>query len=165
MGLGTMFFLTPTVGWAFPLLWPALMSAAGALGYKHYTAVVNDVALQGKLTQEMKSLRSVVLPLENVVKDIVSEEVGREQVLRFVKDDIVLIFKKDMRGKFSIEVMGPETMTQRQLELIGMEFASNVIQQFAYNKMAVEMERKGASIVEEEVNERGDIVLKLRRWD
>lgn len=159
------FAITPTVGWAIPLLWPALLSAAGALGYKLYTSTAEDAPLRGKLTKELMQQRIVKLPLDQVVKDLVSEEVGREEVLRFVKDKITVVFKRDIRGKFTIEVMGPETYTTRQLEQMGMEFAGTLVQQFAYNRMATELERKGANVVNEEVNENGDIVLKLRRWE
>jgi hypothetical protein len=165
MGLGTIFILTPAVGWATPLLWPIVFSVAGALGYRQLTSTADDAILRGELNKELNELKIATLPLDQIVKDMVAEEVGREQVLRFVKGDIVLVFKKDSRGKFSVEASGPIRMTKRELEAAGLEFAQNVVQQFAYNKMAAEMERRGANIVGEEVNENGDIVLKLRRWD
>jgi hypothetical protein len=159
------YILTPSVGWTLPLLWPALLSAAGMLGYKLFTSMAEDAPLRGKITKQMEHLKIVTLPLDQVVKDVVSEEIGREQVLRFVKDDIVVVFKRDVRGKFTIEVMGPDTMSTRELEIIGMEFAGTLVQQFAYNKMAAEMERRGANVISEQVDENGDIVLKLRRWE
>lgn len=159
------YVLTPAVGWALPLLWPALLSAAGALGYSLYTSSADDAPLRGKLSAEMNKLKTVTLPLEQVVKDVVSEEVGREQVLRFTKDNIMIIFKRDTRGKFTIEVMGPSTMSRQELQILGTEFAGTLVQQFAYNRMAAEMERRGANVIGEEVNENGDIVLKLRRWE
>jgi hypothetical protein len=165
MGLGTIFVVTPTVGWALPMLWPLVISAAAAMGYKLYTSTADDAPLRGQLNKEMNSLRIVSLPLESVVKDMIADEVGREQVLRFSKDEIVLIFKRDVRGKFLVEVMGPTHMTALQLRAHAMEFAGIIVQQFAYNKMAAEMERRGANVVGEEVNENGDIVLKLRKWD
>lgn len=165
MGLGAIFILTPTVGWATPLLWPILFTVAGALGYRQLTSVADDALLKGELNRELNNIKTVTLPLDQLVKDMVSEEVGREQVLRFVKEDIVLVFKKDARGKFTIEVCGSKDRTTRELKAMGMEFAQNVIQQFSYNRMAQEMERRGANIIGEEVNENGDIVLKLRRWD
>lgn len=162
---GMIFVLTPTVGWAIPLLWPALLSAAGALGYKLYTSTEADAPLRGELTREMESLKIARLSLDSVIKDIVSEEVGREQVFRFAKDDIVLVFKRTVRGEFVVEVMGSDKYTTAELHRMGYEFASSVVQQFAFNKMAAEMERRGAHVVEEEVNENGDIVLRLRKWD
>jgi hypothetical protein len=165
MALGTIFILTPTVGWAMPLVWPLVLTVAGALGYKQLTSTADGAALRGELNRELNSLKTVTLNLDQVVKDMVADEVGREQVLRFQKGDIVVVFKRNLRGKFTIEVSGPDTMTTRQLEHAGHEFAGTLVQQFAYNKMAAEMERRGANIIGEEVNENGDIVLKLRRWD
>jgi hypothetical protein len=135
------------------------------MGYKLYTSSAEDAPLRGKLTKELVHSRIAKLPLDHVVKDMVADEVGREQVLRFVKDNITVVFKRDLRGKFTIEVMGPDTMSTRELERIGMEFAGSLVQQFAYNRMATELERKGANVVGEEINENGDIVLKLRRWE
>lgn len=165
MSIPMIYVLTPTVGWALPLLWPIVMSTAGAMGYKLYTSAADDALLRGKLTREMMKLRSVQLPLDQVVKDMVADEVGREEVLRFVKDEITVIFKRDVRGKFLVEVMGPVEKTKLELERIGMEFASTLVQQFAYNRMVQEMERRGGNIVQEERNEQGDIVLTVRRWE
>jgi len=162
--IGTIYVLSPTVGWAFPLVWPAVLAAAGAAGYKLYTPTSDDAPLRGRLTKQMNQQRIVTVPLDSVVKDVVADEVGRDQVLRFVKDNTVLVFKRDTRGKFSIQIMGPESMSTRELQTIGLEFASTLVQQFAYNKITKEMEVRGANVVSEDVNENGDIVLKLRRW-
>lgn len=165
MGLGSIFVLTPTIGWATPLVWPLVLAAAGAMGYKHLTSTADDAALRGDLNRELNSLKTAKLSLDEIVRNMMADEVGREQVLRFVKGEVFLVFKRDSRGKFSIEVSGPDKMTRRELEALGYEFAQTIVQQFAYNKMAAEMERRGANIIGEEVNENGDIVLKLRRWD
>lgn len=165
MALGTIFILTPTVGWAMPLVWPLVLTVAGALGYQQLTSTADGAVLRGELNRELNSLKTVTLNLDSVVKEMVADEVGREQILRFQKGEVVVVFKRNLRGKFAIEVSGPETMTRRQLEQSGYEFAGTLVQQFAYNKMAAEMERRGANIIGEEINENGDIVLKLRRWD
>lgn len=160
------FVLTPTVGWALPLVWPIVLSIAGGMGYRLYTSTAEDAPMRGgQLTQDLQQAKIVRLSLDQVIRDIVSDEVGREQVLRFVKGDVVVVFKRDVRGRFAIEVMGSDDKTTRELEAVGMQFAGELIQQFAYNRMAAEMERRGANVVGEEVNENGDIVLKLRRWD
>ena len=149
-----------------PLLWPLLLSTADALGYRLYTSQADDAPLRGKLTREINKLRVVKLSFDQMLQtEVVAEEVGRDQVLRFVRDDIVLLFVRDTRGKFTIEVMGPDSSTKRELEHAGTEFAMTLVQQFAYNRMAREMELRGANVVDEEVNENGDIVLKLRRWE
>lgn len=164
MGIGTIFVLTPAVGWSLPLIWPFVLSAAGALGYQALTSAADDAVLRGELNSQLNSLRIVKLPLERIVKDMVADEVKRDQVMRFQRGDVILIFRRDERGKFFVEVMGPEAKTQIELEHAGLEFASELVQQFAYNKMAQEMERRGAQVVEEEIQENGDIVLRMRRW-
>lgn len=163
--LSMMYFLTPSVGWAVPLVWPLALAVAGALGYKACTSVDDGALLRGDINHELNNLRTVQLPLENMVKQMVADEVGREQVLRFKRDKTVLVLKRNSRGHFAIEVSGPRAMTAHSLQVAGMEFAQELVQQFACNRMARELERKGAHVVGEEVNENGDIVLKLRRWD
>lgn len=165
MALGSLFILTPTIGWAAPLIWPVALAAAGALGYKHVTSTADGAPLRGELNQAINNQKVVKLDLEVQVTDAVEDEVGRDKFLRFEKGEIVILFQRDLRGKFSAKVSGPDTMTRRELEYAGKEFLSAITQQFAYHKMAVEMERRGTNIVGEEITEEGDIVLKLRRWD
>lgn len=165
MPIGSLFILTPTIGWAAPLVWPVVLAAAAALGYKHVTSTADNAPLRGQLNQAINSQKVVEIPLEAQVSDAVEGDVGRDKFLRFEKGDIVILFQRDLRGRFSVKVSGPDTMTRRELEFAGREFLGAVVQQFAYNKMAQEMERRGANIVGEEVTEEGDIVLKLRRWE
>jgi hypothetical protein len=162
--MGAIFVLTPTVGWSLPLVWPIVMSVAAALGYKTFTSTADDAPLRGKLTAALKRARIVKLQLDELVTGVVADEVGRDQVLRFVRDDITLVFKRDARGKFSIEVMGDQKHTPQELRALGMEFAFALIQQFAYNRVVTEMEKRGATVVGEEVDKEGNIVLKMRRW-
>lgn len=165
MSLGSIFILTPTIGWATPLIWPVILAVAGAMGYKQLTSTSEKALLRGELNSQLNSIKSIEIAIEQQVSDTVEGEVGRDQVLRFTKGDIIVTFKRDLRGKFTIQVSGPDTMTRRELYFLGQEFLGAITQQFAYNKMAQEMERRGANIVGEEVNENGDIVLKLRRWE
>jgi hypothetical protein len=162
--MGMLFVLTPTVGWSMPLLWPILLSTAGALGFKLFTSTADDAPLRGRLTSTLKKMRTVRLDLDELVTGVVAEEVGRDEVLRFVRDDVTLVFKRDARGKFSIEVMAPAKYKPAELRAIGLQFALGLVQQFAYHRITTEMERRGANIVAEHVEEDGTIVLDMRRW-
>lgn len=164
MTLGALYILTPTVGWAAPLLWPVVLAAAGALGYRQLTASASDSRARTKL-EAMAGTRTFQLKIETEVTEAVAEDLRRDQSVTFSRDDIVLTFARDLRGQFFIQVTGPENQSRRQLEGLAREFLGVVVQQYAYNKMAREMERRGANVVGEEVTEEGDIVLKLRRWD
>jgi hypothetical protein len=165
MTLGALYILTPTVGWAAPLVWPIALAAAGLLGYKHVTGTAESAALRAQAEGAVQSTRTIELNLDVEITDVVSDDLKRDQVLVFTRDDIALTFQRDLRGKFSVRVAGPAEKSRRELEGLGREFIGVVVQQFAYNKMAQEMERRGANVVGEEVTEEGDIVLKLRRWE
>lgn len=147
------------------MLWPLALTAAAALGYKQVTSTADNAVLRGEANSSINTMKTVEVPLEVEITDAVEDEIARDQVLRFQKDNIIVTFKRDLRGKFSVQIAGPDTMTTRELQYVGREFLNTVVQQFAYNKMAAEMERRGTNIVGEEITEEGDIVLKLRRWD
>lgn len=165
MPLGSIYILTCTMGWSLPFVWPIVISAAGSLGYKTVTNLDENSRLKGDINKEINSLQSVKLAIDHQVTEVIDEQVKRDESLQFEKDEITIIFKRDLRGKFSVEVMGPKTKSRQELTALGHEFLGVVVQQFSYNRMAEQMERRGANIIGEEVTEDGDIVLKLRRWE
>lgn len=162
--LGTIFVITPTLGWSWPVLSPLIIGVAATLGYRHMTAPGADRSRAGVLAKSMAKRRTAVLPLESVLLEPVADEVKREQRLVFEKDGIEAVFRRDVRGKFAVEVSGPENFTLNQLRRAGEEFAFALIQQFAHNRVVQEMERRGMVITGEEVAANGDIVIRGRRW-
>ena len=159
------FAITPIVGWSWPALLPIISAAAGVLGYKHFTEPPKTPNwLQGKIEAEVENLRKTTLELDEVVQDVVAEELGREERIDFAKDDIILTFRKDVRGKMHIEIRAPIGYSNRQLRARAMEFAGAIIQQFVYNRLATELDRRGVQIVEEEELENGDLRLQVRKW-
>jgi len=156
--------IVPVLGWSFVVLSPLIMAAAGALGYSTLTGKKLNDWLQKELVDNLRNYRKVTIPLENYIKEIAAEEIGREERLDFKKTDIVLTFRKDALGKLYVEVTGPRTIPSAELTTMGDEFARNIIQQFAHHKIARELDQRGVHIVEEEVNEEGDIILHTRKW-
>ena len=156
--------IVPVLGWSFVVLSPLIMAAAGALGYSTLTGKKLNDWLQKELVDNLRNYRKVTIPLEDYIKEIVAEELGREERLDFKKTDIVLTFRKDALGKLYVEVTGPRTIPSAELTTMGDEFARNIIQQFAHHKIARELDQRGVHIVEEEVNEEGDIILHTRKW-
>ncbi len=157
--------ITPIIGWSWPALLPIISAAAGYVGFVKFTSTDNSAWLKGKIAKEIESLRTVTIPLDEILTDVVSEEIGREERLDFRKEDIVLTFRKDIHGKFFIEVTGARTKTARELRQIGDEFARELIQLFAHNRIARELDRRGVQVVEETTNEDGAIVLRIRKWN
>lgn len=164
MALGSIFVLTPILGWSWPALTPIIAAAAGAAGYRAMTGSTNKKRVLNQLEKQLVNRRVVEIPLETHIKDIVEEQVGYEEELQFEKDDLVLTFGHDARGKFRIRVIGPTSRTAVELRMAGDEFARELIQQFAYNRIATELDRRGVQVVEETVDEEGNIVLSTRRW-
>ena len=156
--------IVPVLGWSFVVLSPLIMAAAGALGYSTLTGKKLNDWLQKELVDNLRNYRKVTIPLEDYIKEIAAEELGREERLDFKKTDIVLTFRKDALGKLYVEVTGPRTIPSAELTTMGDEFARNIIQQFAHHKIARELDQRGVHIVEEEVNEEGDIILHTRKW-
>ncbi|OQB21833.1 MAG: hypothetical protein BWY12_01218 [candidate division BRC1 bacterium ADurb.Bin183] len=157
--------ITPILGWTWVMLSPLVMATAGALGYKALTGDTLNDWLQKELANDLKNLRKVCVPLEEVVADIVAEEMGREERLDFTKNNIVLTFRKDAHGKFFVEVTGPKTLTMPELLNMGDEFARTIVQQFSHHRIARELDMRGVHIVGEEVAENGDIIIQTRKWN
>lgn len=157
--------ITPILGWTWVMLSPLVMATAGALGYKALTGDTLNDWLQKELANELKNLRKVRVPLEEVAADIVAEEMGREERLDFTKNNIVLTFRKDAHGKFFVEVTGPKTLTMPELLNMGDEFARTIVQQFSHHRIARELDMRGVHIVGEEVAENGDIIIQTRKWN
>lgn len=163
MGLGSIFILTPMVGWSWPALVPVLGATAAAFGYKALTEPEKPV-LRGRLTKKLDELKRVKLPLDSVLTDVISDDLGAEERMAFRDGEILLVFRKDAKGKFFVEVSGPHKYTGTQLQIRAEDFAREIVRKFAYHKMVEQIERRGATVVEESVETDGRIVVKSRQW-
>lgn len=163
MGAGMLYVLTPMVGWSWPALVPILGATAAALGYKALTDSAKPV-LKGRLTKKLEEIKRVTMPLDSMLTDVISEDLGAEERMSFQDGEILLVFRKDARGKFFVEVSGPHKYTGTQLQVRAEDFAREIIRKFAYHKMVEQIERRGATVVEESVEDDGRIVVKSRQW-
>jgi hypothetical protein len=160
-----LYIVVPTLGWTWPSLLPLAIAAAAGYGYKKLTDTDQSAWLRGRLTTEMENRRRVSVPIDELVGDVIGEEVGRDERLLFERDDYRLIFRRDPRGKFFVDVLGPKTAAARDMREEAMAFARDLTQEFVYNRLVQEMETRGLNIVKEHVeNESGDIVLDIRKW-
>lgn len=163
--IGSIFLLTPTLGWAWPAVAPIATLVAAGMGFRVMTESAKNPLVQSKLTRQMNRIHRVTIPLDDVITDVISEEVGIEERLTFERDEFLLVFRKDGRGKFHVEVSGPKSQTVMNLRIRGEEFARELVKKFAYHKMVQQIERRGASIVEEVANEADEsVTLKARQW-
>lgn len=157
-----MLVILPMIGWAWPALLPIAGAVAGALGYKVLTDPKGP--LRGAVTRQLETMRRETVALDQVLADVIAEEIGTEERLMFQRDDFILVFRKDARGKFFVEVSGPAEKTALDLKTRAEEFARELVRKFAYNRLAQQLQRAGATVVQEDVAEDGRITLQARRW-
>jgi hypothetical protein len=160
--MGMIWFVTNALGWSFPALLPIVTAAAGALGYIEIPRLPQRSRLRGRLNRWLAGLRMVEIPLERV--EVISERLGRDQELLFKKDDILLVFRRDERGRFSLRVIGPRTQTYLQLQVVGREFAELVIRKFTLQRITEELERRGISIAHVGTTGSGEQEIIARKW-
>jgi hypothetical protein len=172
MALGSIIALTPAAGFAWPALLPAALLAASHLGYqwvedpkKSGLPVLN--ALKRKLLQTRLVTLDLRQELANREKpinvEVVEEELQSDQQMVWTRDEVTLIFRKDARGRFFIDAMGPAKMTDKELKARASEFAREMVRNFAVNRVVQELEKANVAVVDEKIEE-GDVVIKLRRW-
>lgn len=154
--------LTPAIGWAWPALLPILSSVAASLGFQKFSHPTG--MLRGGVSNEMDQLRIERVALDSVLADVIAEEIGTEKRLTLKRDDIVLVFRKDALGKFHVDVMGPNSRTAMELKALGEQFAVELVQKFAYNKIITQLERTGVTVIDEKVEPDGRIILRTRKW-
>jgi len=157
-----MIFIIPAIGWAWPALLPLAGAAASALGYKTFSDPKGIVC--GRLTRKLERMRRESVALDSVLTEVIAEHLGNEERLMFTREDLILVFRKDARGKFFVDVAGPREKTALDLKIRAEEFARELIKKFAYHKIAEQLTRAGATIYEEQVEDNGRITMRARQW-
>ena len=114
--------------------------------------------MKDELEQLLKSLH-----LKCVLEQF-DDEVKRAEQLNFEKNGVVLTVLKDERGKLQIKVTGPKGSDAKMLQEEGRHFTQELAQLFAFNRAAEQIETLNAEVVDQQENEEGDIVLRVRRW-
>ena len=144
---------------AWPIISAAAVTVMASLGYATVSTMA-DVSVHNR--EEVNAANTVELELENSRE--VGETLGREEELVFAKDNIVVKFRRDIRGRLQVCVTG-DGMSKTQLREMGEELANKVVQQYVYNRVVSELENTDMSIIDQEVDEDETIKIKLRAWD
>ena len=140
---------------AWPIISAAAITVMASMGYAAVSTAV-DIAT------EVNVDNTVELEVENSQE--LGDTLGREEELVFAKDNIVVIFKRDIRGRLQVCVSG-DGISKTQLREMGEELANKVVQQYVYNRVVSELKDTEMSIIDQEVDEDETIKIKLRAWD
>jgi hypothetical protein len=137
------------------------MSAAATLGYQLAAEGV-EIARRGR--DSKKITRDIRLELPG--SEIVTEELERDQSLRFVRDGVCVEFGRDARGHATVTVSeSSKSHTDDELRAMGEELSNRIVRQHVYQKLTNEMRARDFVVVEEEANADQSIRLKVRHWE
>lgn len=150
--------LTPVVIAAWPAFSAAVVSAATSLGYQ----VISESFTCRDSAVADTSSRRVELEVEQ--SELVTGPLGRNQKLRVARDTVIVSFARDARGRATICVEG-KGCTDAELRAAGEELSERAVQRYVYERLMTEMEKRQFVVVEEEVDERHAIRLKVRHWE
>jgi hypothetical protein len=140
----------PAAAAAWPAIAAAAGAAAGALGFA-----------AGRTAQEIEQTAEVELPMENAEAAAAELSVAEETV--FVKDDVQVIFYRDVQGKAGVRVCG-QGHRDDELRAIGEQMANAIAQQYAYHRLKTELLKRNFNIAAEEVEEDGTVRLQVRTF-
>ena len=85
----------------------------------------------------------------------------RGETLVFAKDDIQVVFSRDLRGKLSVRVHS-DSLSQAELKALGEEFVAKVTQQYAYHRLMTELQQRNFTVASEETEADGTVRLQVR---
>lgn len=165
LAIPPLFVLTPLAGASFPALAPLILAAAGALGYKVLSAKgVQGGALNKKLRQQLREDVVVPLKTEDLIFNVFEDELRRAETIHLQRGVVELALIKDERGRVHLVARAKKGTDRDIVEREGREFAEELAQLYARNRVVEQLGQLNAEPVEETVDDNGEIVLKIRRW-
>ena len=141
----------PVIIGSWPLISGFVASAVASLGF----TAVSSVALSNRQQVGVAASNTVELELGSIVQE---EYAGQQQ---FVKDGITLTVKRNTQGKLVVFAQGQES--EAVLENAAKTFAGKMQQAYSYHKAMSQLRGCRFNVVSENVEEDGQIHIKLRR--
>ncbi len=151
--MSVVFVIVPSValgGW--PLLMAAIAAACSALGY-HVLRGERERIAASKVDEGVSLTLSA---------QALSDALEREETVTVVQGDVTITFYKDPRGRVTMHVNG-KNKTEAELREIGQTVMNRILQQYAYQRVMQELEKRGFVVVKEEVDENQVIRIRVRR--
>lgn len=154
--MSCVFFIgVPTIvavgGW--PVLCAAAVAAGATLGYRRM-----QVASENSETADT----AVEIEVPVASGDAVGESLAEDQKLVLERDGVQVEIYKDARGRVGLHVRG-KGLSEKQLRKTGEELVGRLRQQFAYQRIMQEMEKRGYKLTGESVDSERRIRIRLER--
>ncbi len=146
--------IVPVIVTSWPTILPVLTAAAAAMGFS---------ARRDGLNAQDRTRRDVV-PSATVVMEnsaLSGAEVAAGEMV-VTRGDVTLRFSLDGKGHVKVCTEG-RGKSKQELEAIGRQAAGKVAQMYAYHQLRAEAANMGFDLVEEQVDEKGAVHIRLRR--
>jgi hypothetical protein len=154
--MSVVFVVVPAVSAGWPVMAAAIGAACAAMGYAAQRVTQDRETAVAKTPVK----RRVELEMSNA--EVIGASLSRDQSVQFEKDGVVATFTKDARGALSLHVDGERS--REELARIGQQLLNQVRQQYACEKVKSEVLSQGFTLVDEHVDEQGNIRLSVRRF-
>lgn len=152
--------LTPVIAAGWPILSQLVMSVLTNMGFSTIKEGEEVKDKTGKGIE--KTEEGIELEVKNT--QTVTDTLKREGKLVLKKEDIVVTFVKDIRGKCKVTVRG-KNRSQEELKKVGEEITQKIVQQYVYNNIKGELKKKNFTVVNEEVSSDKSIRITVRKWN
>lgn len=137
--MSVVFVIVPSMVGGWPILMAAIAAACSALGYQ--------VLKGGKVRTSVAEVgKSVSMTLD---AQALSDALEREETVTVVQSDVTISFHKDPRGRVTMHVSGKDK-TEAELQEIGQKVMNRILQQYAYQRVMQELEKRGFTLIKEE---------------
>ena len=134
-----------------------MVAAATSLGYNLVEETVKQT------TSDLSKVRGQQVNLEIANSELVTNQLGRDQLIRVTRGGVTVTFSRDVRGRASVCVEG-EGYAKEELRTMGEELSQRVVQKYIHQRVLDEVRARQFVVVEEQVNEDQSIRLKVRHW-
>jgi hypothetical protein len=146
-------FIVPLISAGWGTFAPAAGGAALSLGY----SLINENINESKRIKR----EAIEMTIEN--SDILKEQLTEGKKMVYKKEDVLITFSADERGKCLLYVTG-DNKSKTELRQIGKEMINKVTQQYVYDKVVTDLKQKGYSVVVEELGESNSLKISARKF-
>lgn len=151
--------ITPIITASWPILAPAIISAASTLGFSLVKADLEE----RKREKTKKNIEKNISIIELENSKVINESIPIEGSFKLNKEGITVTFSKNLQGKLNVRVEG-QGIPQEKLKEIGSKLVSQIVQRYVYNKVINELKRQNYSIIEQEIKPDNTIRILVRKW-
>jgi hypothetical protein len=158
--MSVVFVVVPAVAAGWPMIAAAVGAACAGLGFTVESSRDRAKERVEQIGRGGVAEGSVEMEMANA--EVIGSALARDESIQVSKEGVTATFRKNARGKLTVHVDGKRS--REELTAVGQQLMNRVRQQYATEKVKSELLGKGFVLVDEQVDERNNIRLKVRRF-